>query len=258
MKEKFYLPILFYFFIVGVALVFAVNINGEHLSFLESKAISILSKQPTQSPQPQPTSSSWSLLSKILEPDPDFDNSSLKVGSQDISYFEERYLRDSFGNVAFDGAGLPRKSRVVAKDPEREVALKLLNLKTGKTQTIKITKHGDELIAPEGYDIEVYERPSGIKWNAHNTYYIVRAPADNIVIRDVWPDIKYVNQTVTTTVKGKKKKTSVRVAVLDKNKPYVPYSVELKTGDTVELGIKNLKTVVTEAKKRLRNNNVMS
>ena len=108
MRDKFLLPFLFCLFVFALVLVFTINIKGEHLSFLESAAIAISSKQVSE-PQPTPI---WSLLAKILEPDPEFDNIQLTVGTQDIAYFEERFLRDRDGNVNYDSNGLPRKERI--------------------------------------------------------------------------------------------------------------------------------------------------
>lgn len=256
MKRK-PLSVLFFIFIIFIflfAVLFAVIIKSENLTFLEGRAINVVG---TESPMPQPTPA-WSLLDKILEPDPGFDNIELKIGDKDISYLEERYLRDENGNITFDGNGQIRKEKIVRNDPEREIGLKLLNFKTGTTEIIKIKKHGDKLIAPIGYDIGVYERLSGISWNAHNTYYNIRMPADLIVIRNVWPEIKYETQSITVTERGKKKKKKVRMPVLEKNKSYIPYSDSLRTSEIVDKGIKDLKQIVTEAKKRLRKKNVMS
>lgn len=247
------LSILFFIVIIFIVL-FAAVIKSENLTFLEGRAINVVGNK---SPAPQPTPP-WTLLNKILEPDPNFDNIELKIGNKDIAYLEDRYLRDVNGNITFDGNGQIRKEKIVRNDPEREIALKLLNLKTGTTEIIKIKKHGDKLIAPAGYDIGIYERLSGISWNAHNTYYNIKMPADLIVIRNVWPEIKYESQSISMIEKGKKKKKKVRVPVLDKNKVYVPYSDGLRTSEIVNKGIKDLKQVVTEAKRRLRKKNVMS
>ncbi len=246
-------PVLFFIFVIFVILL-TVTIKSDNLSFLEGKAINVTGKQePT--PQTTPT---WTLLDKILEPDPEFDNIELKIGDKDISYLEERYLRNENGNITFDSNGQIRKEKIIRNDPEREIALKLLNSKTGTTEIIKIKKHGNELIAPAGYDIGVYERLSGLSWNAHNTYYHIKMPTDLIVIRNVWPEIKYETQTITVTEKGKKKKKKVKAPVLEKNKAYIPYSDSLRTNEVVNKGINDLKQIVTEAKKRLRKNNVMS
>lgn len=250
MKEK---PLLFlvYLTLASLAFIFSAKIKGQHLSFLESRAISVFQEQTPLS-QPTPT---WSLLDKILAPDLDFDNTQLNVGDKDIIYYEERFLRDEYGNIKYDLNGLARIERKLEKDPEREIALKLLNLNTGDTEAIKIKKEGQELITPPGYTIEVVKRPSGITWNGHNTFYKVLQPADTVVIRNVWPLIKYTKKTVKNN-KGKKVKTNV--PVFDKNKSYIPYSEALQSPETIQKGIDNLKLTITEAKEQLRKNGVMS
>ena len=251
MRQK-AIPFLFCMCLAGFAFV-SISTKSNITFLSRGRAIDIIS---SQKPIPQPTP--CLLIDKIIESDPDFDNIDLTVGDKDISYFEERYLRDSSGNMIFDTNGQVKKEGIVKNDPEREIALKLLNLKTCTTQIIKIKKRGGILVAPNGYEIEVYQRLSGLTWNAHNTYYSVKNPTDTIVIRNVWPDIKYENHYINITEKGRKKRKLVRVPVFDKNKAYVPYSDNLRTNETIQKGIDDLKNIVTQAKKRLRDNNVIS
>ena len=247
------LQFLFCLILTGGILVFSVSIRGEHLSFLESEAITVVQTQRIQ-----PVTPFWSLLDKILEPDPTLENIQLKVGESDISYYEEKFVRDDQGNIKINSHGIPRRERVLVKDPEREIALKLLNIKTGVTEIVKITKKGSELIAPMGYDIEVVERLSGITWNAHNTYYKVNQPADSVVIKNAWPSINgYKSETSTVVVKGKKKKVTKKVPIVE-NKIYVPYSQGLNKPEITQKGHEDLNNIVTRAKETLRGNKVMS
>src|SRR3989344_4901171 len=133
------------FLIILVILLVAFFSLDLHGQILDSKAlISEVEITPT------PTTP-VNILDKILEPDPEFDATQLKIGNVEVTYTEERYTRDSSGKIT--------KSKIKRIDYEKEIALKLLDTVTGQTETIKITKRGSELINPLGYDIRIITRP---------------------------------------------------------------------------------------------------
>lgn len=152
----------------------------------------------------------WSLGEKISEYDKELEEIELAVGSEDITYYENR--------ITLNGR-VPVVNEVRRTDPEREIALKLLNTQTGDTEIIKIVKHGGELISPPGYSIEIRERVNGVRWNAWNTHYAVLEPASTIVIKNKYPIIK--------------RERGGRVI---EEFMYTPYSEELHTPEMVEAG----------------------
>jgi len=102
----------------------------------------------------------------------------VRVGNEEIAYSERRVLSEG-GKVSV--------SRQDFKDYEREIALVLLNEKTGKLEVIEIVKRGSQLISPKGYKIEIVERLNGIRWNHWATQYKVIAPADTVVLLNKYP-----------------------------------------------------------------------
>ncbi len=253
MKNKKQAIVLFAVLILVFVAIFSLNLHGQ---ILDSKALVIeITNPPSLSPTP-----SWSFLDKITEDDPILNSIPLKVGDTEISYTEERYSRDSEGNILRDKKGNIKKSAIKRKDYEKEIALKLLDTKTGQTEIIKITKKGVALISPPGYEIKVVERPSGITWNAWNTYFKVIQPADKVVIKNVYPSIestRRVTQTVTAK-NGKKKKISKVVPNVVRNIVYVPYSDGLLASEVWEKGSADMNKIVDTARNILNERRVYS
>lgn len=184
----------------------------------------------------------FSILDKLGEGDDVLQNIPLKVGTKDIPYVEKRLGREG------EKAAVTNKKFA---EPEKEIALKLLNLKTGQIDTVKIIKRGAELISPENYKIEVMERPSGIRWNKWNTAFKVAEPADTIVIKNKYPDMEYA--TVKRKVKNKAGKL---VTVSQKERVireivYSPYSPDLHLPELVDGGREYIKEVVASAQATL-------
>ena len=233
--------LFFVLLLVLILVLFKIDLHGQ---ILETRAniIHIVNTSNVEDAPPQiPAVPQCTLLDKILEPDPEFDKIKLSVGTKDIIYYEEVPARDTKGIIRKDKkTGEIIIQKVKRRDPEREIALKILNLETGNTEVIKIIKKGDIIVSPPGYAIEVIQRPNGIRWNAYNTYYRIIEPANWVVIRNVWPEIK--------TVKGKK---------VIENKAYVPYSKEMSSPEIIQKGKNDLKRVVAEAKNNLLQNNVI-
>lgn len=84
-----------------------------------------------------------------------------------------------------------RAGRAVAfKDPEKQIGLGLLNADTCTMRTVIITKRGDELIAPRGWDIKPVRRANGIRWNNWATEYSVNEPSGWFVIGVKYPYVQ--------------------------------------------------------------------
>lgn len=94
----------------------------------------------------------------------------LSVGRKEYRYTEKR----AGGAVTFT-------------DPEKQIALELLDVDQCTLSQVVITKRGDKLSAPPGYDIEVVARVNGIRWNNWATEYRVIKPVGLTVIANKYP-----------------------------------------------------------------------
>lgn len=77
--------------------------------------------------------------------------------------------------------------KVTFNEPEVQIALALLDPDICEVSSITITKRGDQLIAPEGYGIEVVKRANGIQWNYWATQYTVKKPEGFMVLANKFP-----------------------------------------------------------------------
>jgi hypothetical protein len=206
-------------------------------------------------PSPSPlgifniVSTNWNLLEKIAEGKKILADIELKVGSEDISYIEKR-ISVNDGKIKVTDKKL--------KDPEKEVALILLNKVTGELDLIKIIKRGGELIAPGNYEIEIVERQNGIRWNYWATEYKVIQPANSMVLLDKWPEKETIKVKKTVTLKNGKKSTVYGNQSKIKYYIYAPYSADYHTSDMVAIGEKYIKDVIDRAYETLKQNKVFS
>lgn len=72
-------------------------------------------------------------------------------------------------------------------EPEVEIVLRVLDTDTCRTQMVMITQRGDQLIAPDGWGIEIVKQPNGIRWNYWSTDYEIVQPSNQIVIENKYP-----------------------------------------------------------------------
>ncbi len=183
-------------------------------------------------PTPTPTPVVWTLHSKIAEAKAMLAGMTLKVGLTDITYTEDRITPASI-------------SKKTLKEPEKEIALGILNTDTGEIKIIKITKRGADLIAPSSWSISITPRANGIRWNSWNTaYHVDHGPTSSsyVVIANLYPDEK--NTTVATKVKGKKVAT---VQQTIDYKFYAPYSPDIHKPELINAGQQYLRSMVTQA-----------
>lgn len=173
----------------------------------------------------------------------------LQVGNEDIIYSEDR--------VAVIGSRL-----ILAKnsssEPSKEIALKILNLRTCSVDIVVVTKVGERLIAPSGWYIRPVTRQNGIRWNTWNTEYEVLVPGDSVVIKNKYPIV--TRKTVSKKIKTKTGITrTVWETVREKEyRLYAPYSQAVHLPQVVERGRQYLTILIENAYEELRRKKVYS
>lgn len=193
---------------------------------------------------------SCSVAEKLKEQNLELKNIPLQVGKEEIIYTERRISTNEQGRISV--------TQKEFKDPARQIALEILNLKTCETRVIVITKRGAELIASPGYIIDVIERPNGIRWNYWNTQYRIAKPGDFVVIRNKWPDTKIITESKLVKNKsGKMVRIKQEKQVIEEF-IYSPYSTELHTGEVVASAKDYLDKLVARAFQVLRERKVYS
>ncbi|MDO8495119.1 MAG: hypothetical protein Q7S32_01140 [bacterium] len=209
-------------------------------SYPHTQVVEVASSQEQPSiPHPAPA---FSVLDKLHEGDDLLIATPLKVGTKDIPYKEVRINRD--------GSKTTTTNQKFA-EPEKEIALKLLNLETGDIDIAVITKRGADLISPSNYKIEVMERSSGIRWNKWNTHFRVIEPSNWIVLKNKYPEISYENVKKQVKNKaGKLQTVTVRQQVVEEI-IYSPYSDDLHLPELVDGGKEYIDSVVASAQAEL-------
>ncbi|KKS13621.1 MAG: hypothetical protein UU70_C0012G0006 [Candidatus Yanofskybacteria bacterium GW2011_GWA1_41_6] len=206
--------------IVGVIIVVgSFNVYAQNIPILMglfSPRQIIVTPTPVITATPIPTPV-WTVSQKITEAKELLRNTTLTVGNKPIAYTETRYTSVK-GKLA-----LTVKS---FKEPEKEIALAILNISSGEIKIVTIIKRGAELIAPSGFNINILRRPNGIIWNGWNTAYKVNIPTDSVVIANVYP-----NETDTTVAKKVKGRTVYSTQRTIKYQLYSPYSPDLHSSD---------------------------
>src|SRR3989344_1246876 len=219
---------------------------------LASRTIDIEVTALSQSPESSPMTA-WNIMDKLAKKDDELAKIAVSMGAKEKIYYENRISVKSDGTKSI--------TRKKLSDKERSLGLKLLDTVTGEVKIIKvetkITVDGVAIKAPEDYQIEIVERPNGIKWNYWNTLYRVTSPENTVVIENFFP--REVTETVSRVVKGKVKKETKKVV---RGFLYVPHSEFFEEGENqsilVEAGRNRDKNVVAEAFDTLRSRGVMS
>ncbi len=203
----------------------------------------LITPLPTPLPNPVPT---WTMTQKILEAKELLKNiqTTLKVGAQSISYSESRF-------TSVNGKIMPTLRNF--KEPEKEIGLAVLNFTTGDIKIIIITKRGADLIAPASWNIDILQRPNGIRWNGRNTAYRINLPVQYVVIANVYP-----NEKDTTVAQKKNGKTIYITKRVITYNLYAPYSPDLHTSELVKSGQEYTSAVITKAFADLRSAGVKS
>jgi len=173
---------------------------------------------PVLAAEPSPEPPACDLAAEALKADPELDSITPKVGVKDYAYIEVR------GGV-----------RKPFTDPEKEIALRVINKDSCEQQIIFITKRGDTLISPDGWKIEAVRRANGIRWNNWATQYRITGPEHWVVLRNRYP-----------LVQGEGKRRRVT------NITYSPYSGDLHLPLLVEAGRDYMTNLAQRALDRLR------
>lgn len=200
------------------------------------------------------------ILDKLAEKDNELMKVPVSISKKEIAYYENRYTIipnktqtecEKKGNLWDEKSNVCKVvSRKRSTDKERVLGLKLLNTKTREVEVIsvqtKITINGVNIVAPDGYQIGIVERPNGIRWNWWNTLYRVISPENTVVIKNLWP--REETEMVSRVVKGKVTRERKRVV---RGFPYVPHSEFFEREENrtvlVEAGRKYLKDVVEKS-----------
>src|SRR3989338_2396476 len=211
------------------------------------------------------------ILDKLAEKDDELARVPVSIGSKEIVYYENRYTILSYKTQTEcdKRKGLWDEKDQVCKavarkrstDKEKALGLKLLNTETGGVAVIavqtRITADGVSIVAPDGYQIEIVERPNGIRWNWWNTLYRVVTPENGVVVKNNYP--REETEMVSRVVKGKVRKEPKKVV---RGFLYVPHSeffeLEENRSVLVQAGENYLKSVVAKAFDTLRERGVKS
>src|SRR3989344_1329795 len=211
------------------------------------------------------------ILDRLAEKDDELTMVPVSIGPREIIYYENRYTILSYKTQAECNKrkGLWDEKHGVCKavsrkrstDKEKTIGLKLLNIETGEVEVVavktKININGVSIVAPDVYQIEIVERPNGIRWNYWNTLYRVISPANIVVIKNNYP--RETTETVSQTVKGKVVNRSKKVV---RGFLYVPHSEFFEQEENrsilVKAGADYLKSTVAQAFNTLRERGVKS
>jgi hypothetical protein len=200
--------------------------------------------------QPLIPQTDWTMLQKVDESENDLKNIKLKISHSRFTHQEERIVYNSVGKVI--------STRIIdVTDFERELAIKLLDLSSGSTEIIKVTRRGLDLISPFGYKIEVVKRENGIQWNGRNTNLKITQPENRIVLKIVWPNEATCIVEKEIIKKGKKTINKRKEKCIE-NLIYTPYSEGIHTTEIVAAGIEEIDKIFEYACQILRDRGVMS
>ncbi|MBP9822091.1 MAG: hypothetical protein KBC81_01445 [Candidatus Pacebacteria bacterium] len=229
----------------GVVFVVSFSLTQVHAQIIPSIKNIFSKKQveiiiPSTSPTPVP----WVMSEKIKEAKGLLKDVILEVGDNPIAYSETRYM-------LVNNKLAPTKKNF--KEPEKQIALAVLDTVSGNIQVVTIIKRGIELIPPSGWNIDILQRPNGIVWNGWNTAYKINLPAHSVVIANVYP-----NETDTKVAQKQKGKTVYMTQRSIKYQLYVPYSPDLHSSDLVKSGADYTNSVIATAFNELRASGVKS
>jgi hypothetical protein len=241
LKPKILIPSLI---ILAAIIVSAFTVSAQvlpSLTGLISARDIVVTATPTPSVSPTPT---WTIEQKIAEGKQLLQNVQPKVFGDPITYTEQRFSGSN---------GILTEHDKQLKEPEKEIALAVLNTQTGEVKVIFIRKRGADLIAPPGWNIDVLQRPSGIRWNGWNTTYRVNQPANYVVVANVYPD--ETDKTVTQKKNGKTVHVTQRTVAY---RLYVPYSPDLYSSELAKTGDTYTRQIVAQAFSDLRQAGVVS
>src|SRR5258708_7148368 len=218
----------------------ALNARAQVLANIFSARQITITVMPSISPIP-----AWTISQKVAQAKELLAEAKPGVFGDPITYKEQRF-NGTEGNLT--------QHEREFKEPEKEIALAVLDTSTGDVKTIFIRKKGADLITPPGWQIEILQRPSGIRWNGWDTAYQLNQPQTYIVIGNVYPD----EHDVKILQKNKAgKKIYITQRTID-YRYYVPYSPALHSSGLAQAGEAYIKDIVIKALTELKAAGVMS
>jgi hypothetical protein len=248
-KYKFWFLLFFILSLLSLILITRPKAEAFSLNSLPKNTIVVMNESPDAAPA-QVTS--WTYLDKLKEAEFLVASSSLnlKVGKKDYVYFENRIGHDFFGN--------PVISQRRLTDPEREIALVIMDTVTGDLDLVNITQRGNDLTYPMEYDIMNVERSNGIRNNAWNTCRQITKPENKAIILNVWPH--YVTKRVAKAGKDKRGRAITVYSNIEvvENVVYSPYCDALHLPEFVRNGSNRRNEIAKQALEILRQRGVQS
>lgn len=232
--------------ILGVLGGFLISVffNG----FLETRVLANRTIEFENTPLPQ--SKLWSLVEKMDEKDDLLKTLPLNIATKSLGFYENRFAQN--GTV----------SRKRLTEQNKDIGMKIMNTDTGEIQVIKVyvrvEKSGVRLIGPPGYQIDIVERASGIRWNRWNTLYKIANPQGWLVLKNKYPDVTEKTQKIIIKDKTGKKRTISKKLFTVEEFIYSPYSGELHTPELIAAGRQYLKSAVKDSLIDLKEKQVYS
>ncbi len=235
-------------FILGGLLTFGVFIIFQGSSNAKILSNNIIEIENT----PLPPSKDWGLVEKMDEKDDLLKALPLNVSTRSLDFYENRITQNG------DKISISRKKLT---EQNKDIGMKIMNVDNGEIEIIKVSirveKDGIRLISPPGYQIDIVERASGIRWNKWNTLYKISSPANWLVLKNKYPDVTEQTQKVAVKDKAGKKRTISKKFSTVEEFVYSPYSGELHTPELIEAGREYLKSVVASAMADLKVNSAL-
>ena len=196
---------------------------------------------------------SLSLVQKLEEKEDELRSLPLSASSKSLEFYENR-ISQSNGKISVTKKKLTEQNK--------DIGLKIMNKDTGEVRiiriSIKVQNDGIQIISQSGFQIEIVERSSGIRWNRWNTLYKITSPQGWLVLKNKYPDVNEAIQRVTVKDKNGKNKIVNKKVYSIEEFIYSPYSGELHTSELIEAGREYLKAVVKDALADLKEKNVYS
>ncbi|WKZ27223.1 MAG: hypothetical protein QY311_00495 [Candidatus Paceibacterota bacterium] len=160
----------------------------------------------------------------------------ISIGELPLTYAEQRIVNNGSGPVVVNRE---------FTDVERQLALAVLDKKSGEISVIPVIKRGADVVAPDGYRISIAPRANGIAWNYWATQFVVEEPKHRVVIMTKFP----LSETVRVG-----RATDVRIEPV----LYTAYTEELSDRAFFEAGARYIADTVAKAREDLRAQGVQS
>ncbi|MEK7600559.1 MAG: hypothetical protein AAB463_01180 [Patescibacteria group bacterium] len=160
----------------------------------------------------------------------------ISVGELPLTYAEQRIVNNGGG---------PAVVNKEFTDVERQLALAVLDIKSGEVSIVPVIKRGADIVVPDGYRISIAPRVNGIAWNYWATQFVIEEPKHRVVIMTKFP----LSETVRV---GRATETRIEPIL------YTAYTEELNDRPFIETGARYVADIVAKAREDLRAQGVQS